>query len=591
MRNGTCCLAVALIVALASSGALAAPYPRRMGVDIGLRNSFVDIVREQYRWQKPDGQGGWTPVGSGDTDAAGWPATDCRFVADYRPVAEWAGAIDDPEGHREDMSGTYHCSFVGQAEVAHVQGPFEVSPTAYDPDTNTTTFDITVAPPGPHHGLFVFDFRDTKRTPVSPAGSGITNFRMVRPGYPADTTQTFTDDFVNCLTSADFAYVRFMDWQMTNGNTAWDADGPVVQSWSGRKQVTDASYQPIPALNKKDGVPYEVMCALCNEVRMDLWLCVPVAADDGYLAQLARCIHDNLDRDLNVYLEYSNEVWNWGFNQYSWNKAMAKQEVAAETADYRYDGSDDEHVWHSRRFAKRTKDIVDAFLAVFGADEAKRRVRGILSGKPPNDWEGWPMHLDDMLAYLKERHGDPAEYIYGIGYPLYFGGKAASGGEGTEDWTVDQILDDMRATSDAAVPQRQAIIDLADSYQLPGGCVAYESGPDSGGGSTTNLANRILANRSLRMADEYEHNLLDTFFELGGGMATQFTLYGPYQRYGCWGLTDDLSDPDRNHKFQACRDLIGARPAETGAGPEPAPEESTAMPAPDPGGGASTDPG
>jgi fibronectin type 3 domain-containing protein len=563
MRRMTALLIVPAVLAIVTASAFAAaPYQKRVGVDMGMRNNFVDMLRENYRWQVPDGGGGWTDIAAGDTDSDGWPAKDCRFIADYRPVEEWFGSIDDPEQHREDLSGTYHSSIVGQATITHIEGPFTISNVSYNSGTNTTTFDVTMDPPGPHHGLFIFDFTNTKRTPASPTGSGITDFKMIRPGYPVDTTQTFTDDFVDCLTSADFAYIRFMNWQMTNGNTEWDANGAIFQSWSNRKLVTDASCKTISPLNKKDGASYETICQLCNEVQMDLWLCVPVAADDNYLAQLAQCIYNNLDANLNVYLEYSNEVWNWGFNQYAWNKDMAIQEVAA-GADYDYDGSTDEHVWHSRRFAKRTKDIVDAFAAVFGAGEVNARVRGILSGMPPNAWEGWPMHLDDMLDYLNVRHGAPSQYIYGIGHPLYFGGTAAGGGEGTENYTVDQILDDMRATSDAGVPDRQDIINCAASYGIAGGYISYEGGPDNGGGSTTNLANRITANRVARMATEYKHNFDDNFFALGGGMATQFTLYELYQRYGCWGLTDDMSDPDRNYKFQACRDLTGVRSGDT----------------------------
>ena len=34
-----------------------------------------------------------------------------------------------------------------------------------------------------------------------------------------------------------------------------------------------------------------------------------------------------LNSGLNVYLEYSNEVWNWQFQQANWNLAEAQKEV------------------------------------------------------------------------------------------------------------------------------------------------------------------------------------------------------------------------------------------------------------------------
>ncbi len=39
-------------------------------------------------------------------------------------------------------------------------------------------------------------------------------------------------------------------------------------------------------------------------------------------------------------------------------------------------------------------------------------------------------------------------------------------------------------------------------------------------------------------------------------MAVYFTLYSAYNRYGCWGLTDDYTNPDRNFKMQAVRKII-----------------------------------
>jgi hypothetical protein len=45
----------------------------------------------------------------------------------------------------------------------------------------------------------------------------------------------------------------------------------------------------------------------------------------------------------------------------------------------------------------------------------------------------------------------------------------------------------------------------------------------------------------------------------------QFTLAGPYSRFGAWGLTDDIAIPDRNSLFGAVRQLIGAGKAQAGA--------------------------
>jgi hypothetical protein len=37
----------------------------------------------------------------------------------------------------------------------------------------------------------------------------------------------------------------------------------------------------------------------------------------------------------------------------------------------------------------------------------------------------------------------------------------------------------------------------------------------------------------------------------------QFTLSSGYCRYGCWGLTDDISNPNRNYKYGAIKSIVG----------------------------------
>ncbi|MBK7010044.1 MAG: hypothetical protein IPH36_16110 [Saprospiraceae bacterium] len=61
------------------------------------------------------------------------------------------------------------------------------------------------------------------------------------------------------------------------------------------------------------------MIQLCNELDKDLWICVPHLADSTYVANMAQLFLDSLDDHLNIYLEYSNEVWNWIFPQAHYN--------------------------------------------------------------------------------------------------------------------------------------------------------------------------------------------------------------------------------------------------------------------------------
>ncbi len=61
--------------------------------------------------------------------------------------------------------------------------------------------------------------------------------------------------------------------------------------------------------------------------------------------------------------------------------------------------------------------------------------------------------------------------------------------------------------------------------------------------------------RSQRMINLIRYNYANNWFDIGGGLAMYFTLVSGYNRYGAWGLTDDLRDPDRNYKMEAVRNL------------------------------------
>ena len=60
----------------------------------------------------------------------------------------------------------------------------------------------------------------------------------------------------------------------------------------------------------------------------------------------------------------------------------------------------------------------------------------------------------------------------------------------------------------------------------------------------------------MRMCDEIRYNLEEGFADLGGTLAMQFTLTSSYNRYGCWGITDDVNVPHRNYKFRCMMDMI-----------------------------------
>ena len=511
-------------------------FPQQLGININFAErggTFVDVVKENYRWSKA-GEGG--ELTSNEVDAHGWPTVDARYVLDFRPVAEWSGDIDDPEEYRIDMSGTYKCSFSGSGTVRGVTSG-SVENLSYSDATIITTFDFVVpGPPAENHGFMLIDFTETKRTPESTEGSGFTDFRMYRPGYELTTDKIFTDAFLSALTGISFTTIRFMNFSMTNG---CDPDFPGTMEWDNRKTMDDASQSRIDPIGKTDGGAWEYVIALCNSVKMDPWINIPVSASEDYIRNLSQLFKEQLSSSLHVYVESSNEVWNTapGFEQSLYNQAQA-QELGIS-----------EHRNHTRR----TVEIATIFSEIFGENALNNKIRIMLcSHKPMLKWWVIP-----MLDTISQQFGAPENFIYAIASQTYFSG-GTDGGK-----SVDNILQQCRTSITGQIDEegetneagRKQWVKAAEEYHLKGGYCSYEGGPDHGGGSTSNIANCIKAERDERMGEIWTYNLDSAFFQVGANLAMQFTLSSAYSRYGCWGLTDDITNPVRNSKYTVAKNL------------------------------------
>lgn len=498
---------------------------------------FIDLAKTLRPWMKIGGQGG-APV-----DEAGWPTTDAATVLfDIRPAYAWAPPIDDPEKFQPDWSGTYAFSFKGQATVGTVEdNRSQIVGRKYDPATNTTTGQIVV-PKGA--GLLILSFTSTKRTPASPAGSGITGLRVLRPGYPLTSNETFTREFIKSL--APFSTLRYMDWLDTNHNPGYYGDaGHHALEWKDRRLPTDATQQTTDGKGGKYGVAWEYVIQLANRTGKDLWINVPVAATDDYITQLARMLKRGLKPGLNIYVEHSNEVWNFGFPQYIYNKLAAIDEVKRGGSTLNNDGSKDEEVWAHRRHAKRLIEIAKIFESVFGPGSINKQVRPVYASWVINP----DSHYRDVLQWVEKTYGPPTSYFTAIAGAAYFNAEKAG-----PNASVSEVLDAMRANADENLKFRAALQRLAESYGLKH--FQYEVGPDTGGGKTENVANRIRANRDPRIREIILHDARDNWFSRGGDLYMYFSHVSAYSRHGCWGLSEDIENL-HTPKWEAVYELTG----------------------------------
>lgn len=134
----------------------------------------------------------------------------------------------------------------------------------------------------------------------------VRNLRVLLPGTESTFNKSvFNPVFIDKL--KNFNTIRFLNWTHTNN--------------SKQKHWDDRPLKDYHTQGTKRGVAYEYMIDLCNEINANMWINVPHAADENYVLQLSSLIEKNLKPNLKVYLEYSNELWNSGFNQYQYVEA------------------------------------------------------------------------------------------------------------------------------------------------------------------------------------------------------------------------------------------------------------------------------
>ncbi len=450
---------------------------------------FADVMKSSRAFGKPDQP--WVTISN--LDAQGWPKEDFGVIL----FAALNGV--------KNLGGTYKMSFrcAGTPTIRAVASAANI--TNLKKSGDTWTADLT--PPNEFEQLML-SFTNTN--------GGVRDLKIMRPG--TKPTDTFYKPFVDHVRR--FTTIRYMDWGSTNGNP--------IEKWKDRTLPTTPSWA------RREGVPYETMIDLSNEIKADAWICVPAHADNAFVTNLAELCKKRLDPSLKLYVEYSNEVWNWGFEQATYNKNRAEAE-AANDPKMSWDGANSKWTWPARRIGKRTAEISDAFKAVYGS-EFKTRVRPVLCTQIvwPENW------LYEGMNYIAHNYAKPNEVIYAIAGAPYFNSEEA---KKTPNATKDDILNALEKVINempkwAKFKEHQEIM---KKYGVKWLC--YEAGPDTFG------PEHIAAKKASQFDPRMEALLVKYYktWRSGGGELMNYFIAGATNwdtQYGTWGLTDDLSKTD-----------------------------------------------
>ena len=456
-------------------------------------------------------------------DANGWPIT--------------LSAVNDPNPQQftsvgmmvqMNMPNTPNGFYPGGQYVVLYQGQGTIT-YSFDAVKNTALSTpgrdvINVTPSG--GGIFL----QITRTDPNRTGNYIRNIQVVQASEESalNSGQVFNARFLNLM--KNFRVLRFMGWLHTNGSQ--------LASWSSRPLTTKAFW------GGASGVPIEVAIQLANAVSADAWLNVPAMADDNYITQFATLVHGMLGPTQKVYVEYSNETWNYTFSQAAWIQAQGQAEWPRANAS----PFDLNRNW----FGQRTAQMCDILKSVWGADAG--RVICVLGAQAANTYTA----TESLNCPLWAGEAPCASHGIGaIAIAPYFGGNVAT------DWTalpngggLSNVFTEINSggliSGDGggylaqASAWEAAYAPVASSYHVP--LIAYEGGQSfisfpnglNANGTNNALTDLYFAiNRDSRMGAAYTKYLQQ--WKANGGEL--FVLLGDieaYSQYGEWGALESI---------------------------------------------------
>jgi len=524
---------------------------------------FADAAKEARHF------GGYSDVGvTVALDANGWPLADATL-----PL--WDQGLE--------MNGTYDILFNGEAKLTdwNKLGSFVVggksygtvlpAGVGYDAATNLTRANWVVTATGTTAANI--GFATTKRTATSVVGTGITNLKIMRPLAPGSTSSYGGSELFNAHYKALLSYftgIRFMDYLAMPGNK--------LETWSERSKPTDATQDQLVSgwgWEGKGG-SLEYLVALANETGKDIWINIPLYADDGYVTRLAQLlgygsdgtnpytsrqanpVYPPLNANLKIYVEYSNELWNGLYPQQAENQALAVAEVAAGGSPLNYDGATNPVIWAQRRVVDQTRRISDLFRAVWSDNGMMSRVRPVFEWQYANSNNGAAVGLTFLENYYgnadgKQHVATPHQanyYLWGGGAGWYVTPNSPTAG------SVAAILG-----SGQTNPSTEGDTIWAEAFGLHE--MGYEGGFEVGGDTPSAL--QLEANKAAAAEGE-ETSAIDRFFQLGGGYPFVFNAAGN-TAYGIASPTvNELSTPKMDAILKA---ITTPRPTQDFAFPIP----------------------
>ena len=511
-----------------------------MGIaDWSTQMPFVNIFKQARPWigfEKESTEWGGISFEQlyqvGALDDYGWVKKIPKNVNFVRSVIHW-----NSETAEQYRKGDYIISYQGTGEitVSNLEGPLTI--------TSVKNGIIEFFYPG--SGLIAIDIFSSD---TDSNGNYIRNISLYRKEHSwlQEIGAIFNPDWIKKI--RDLRTVRFMDWMETNNSTQ--------SSWQNRPKFEDAFWS-------HKGAPLEIMIALSNHINADPWFNMPHLATDEYISNFATAVKESLNPQLKVYVEYSNEVWNWIFDQAHWAHKQSQLRWGNVEAGW------------VQYYAIKAANMARLWGEIFGPKGRERLIR-VLSMHT-----GW-LGLEEKILYApawvqenKNRKDFPYKSFEAYGVTGYFDGgfsgeKSKNGllknwlkrskkrfQRGLTNFPYEDVIQlSIKELRNGGVTGNKAgsIAEIADQTKYHANIakkhdlklVMYEGGTHVVGigddVEDQELTDYFIhLNNSSQLAELY-NDLFRTWHKYGGTLFNAFLDVSSHSKWGSWGALQHLGD-------------------------------------------------
>ena len=363
-------------------------------------------------------------------------------------------------------------------------------------------------------------------TDPNETGEYIRNIQVVPEEYEDMAGEIYNPDFINV--ASNFDTLNYLSWAGINNSQEIE--------WSDRPT-------PDSSIFSEDLVSIEEMVELANQSQTNPWFHIPHQANDEYITNFAEYVAENLDPNLEVYLEYSHEVWNPNYDQARW----IREKGEAEWADNDFVGGFGKRLdWYS----KRTVEVNQIWDDAFGDD--KERVIGIINGQASDsitiervlnyNWADDPLSNEEYGIDAIALSPDTASYLEDPDIAAEVATWTSDADGGLDKFFTELTEGGLLSTSPTggafqqAYDYTSAYADIADregldliTYELP------QKLPFGYGGDDNQAIQDLFdaAKTDPRMEELYGE-YFTTLSESGADLSVNFNDPSAYNQWGSW---------------------------------------------------------